>query len=140
MNSDPPTNDWDPCLPGTLAQAPFVTAPSGAARRLAAPPLVTGAVIGFTLAAIVFAAVLRRTDRGNSRPPGGIACATVHENLPAYVAGELTAELSERMAVHLAACPGCQSLHQQMVGAEQIARRIGFSGQLQQSDRTVTRY
>ena len=123
MNYNLSTTDWEPCLPGTLAQASFVTPPSGVARLLAAPPLVTGAVVGFALAAIVFVAVSRRTEPVDSRPPGGIACATVHENLPAYVAGELTAELSEQMAIHLAACPGCRELHQQMVRAEQIAWR-----------------
>jgi hypothetical protein len=95
---------WCPCAPGELQRV--AARLRGRRRReflrqagsVAAGVAVLGA--GGYLAA-------RVGTRPPGQPYGGIACAEVMRLMPRYRAKQLSAEIAERIQIHLARCPEC---------------------------------
>ncbi len=109
---------WEDCCQGELGQMVdrmrtvrrrrFLSQASVAALTLA----VTGAGISF--------AGYRWWLSGDYRY-GGIACSEVMRLLPKYHAGELDAQLSRQIAIHLEQCPDCGPAYRRMIQDDHAA-------------------
>ena len=96
---------WVPCQPGTIQEAAKV---SSISQRILLKLLVAFTVIGFVGGGT---ALFSNPNGEHSREflPAGIACINVHENLAAYVAGEVEdSDLKKRITLHLLKCDGCR--------------------------------
>ena len=98
---------WSPCPEGEIQR---MVARTQRARRNRTMMRVAsaGAVLLLVFTAAVSYLAFQPYDRH-----GGLACAEVIRQLPAYQAGTTDAELTARIAAHLENCPYCRQQHQQ---------------------------
>jgi hypothetical protein len=104
------TDDWKPCSPGSLAgfagkertrqRRHFLVKASGVSAVL----LLVGTVAFLNLG----------PDRLGEPNFGGITCTNVRANAMQYMAGNLEADLTQRIRVHLEQCPDCQRFWKEM--------------------------
>ncbi len=119
MNESPSNlNDWEPCGEGLLVEAVDRLKAQRRDRMAARAVGVAG-----TLVILLFVGAIgfQQYQKGADNHHGGISCAKVKTSLEAYVAGKLTPELEEQIEIHLAKCPKCQELRDQMMGEEGVA-------------------
>jgi hypothetical protein len=90
---------WTQCRPGEISD---MVAQIKRRKKIVTIQFTVGTTLSILLVLTVFAL---------SRPAhfdfGGITCAEVHEHNRAFVAGELSVELTNQIKTHLSQCPDC---------------------------------
>lgn len=110
--------EWEPCPSGELGR--LVRRMESEPQRMAVK-WATGAVAATALLALLVVGVYRmRQLPGMEYNFGGVTCSEVRARMQQYLAGEIDAELRERLEVHLAKCPQCAKLKQQMMEEETL--------------------
>ena len=103
---------WEPCPAGALQQ---LSGRLAARRRHRQLTMVGQWTVGTTLAVILLVTgsfVVHQFSQNNF---GGLACSDVKTQLVAYRAGDLDADLTERIRVHLENCPMCDQKYRDMI-------------------------
>ena len=96
---------WTACTPGALQQ---VAAHVRRRRRRREFLWQAGSVTaGIAVLGVGGYWATRLITSPSGHPYGGIACAEVMRLMPRYQTGELSAEMSKRIQIHLARCPDC---------------------------------
>ncbi len=101
--------EWEPCAPGEVAR--LGKRLRGRKTRRAVLRATAGTV-GAALAAGGFWLALGRAEREHDY--GGLTCAEVARRGAEYVAGTVPEPLRARIAEHVARCPRCAPLFEQM--------------------------
>ena len=117
---------WEQCPTGEISG--MVGRIKGHQRNVFAAQLAGGAAFGILLG-LVFVGLAGPREHDF----GGITCTEVREAGRAYMAGELDADFSARIKIHLAECPTCGPMFRQKVN-EQAGRYAPRSRAIAQAD------
>ena len=98
------SDQWEPCTPGELQR--LATRLKTHERRLMLKQL-GGVAAGVLVLGVGGYLASQHWPRSSEQRYGGIACAEVMRLMPRYRARELSAELTQKIQIHLAECPQC---------------------------------
>jgi hypothetical protein len=112
MNTDREAQAWQECPPGELKGMVAQIRVGQRREFLRTLAKSSAAVILFGAGGVVAGRwMLKEQSQGNQQ----LACRQVVELLPEYVAHRLDANLTQKVAAHLAKCPPCRAHYEEMV-------------------------
>jgi hypothetical protein len=104
--TDKTQEDWTPCRQGDVSNLIHALKSRRQAKKVQRRLAVTGALMAVAAVGYYFAG-LRPTDRFDY---GGIACSEVAQSAQKFVSGDLDDETQQKIEEHLAHCPHCRKL------------------------------
>lgn len=138
MNNRQDLNDeWQVCLPGTLASAVRHIQSNGRRKpnRIVRATFVTVSLcalgIGFNSVQLNRASVIKTI------PVQTLACGEVAEMLPAYMQARLETTLIWRVDEHLASCPDCRERVEQMLHRRPASKPASKLSQIDGTNRVL---
>ncbi len=108
-----PSDQWEACPSGELMS---LARKLKARRRDRTAARIVGTTGAILLVFFIVGLVAHRMRDFNDNRLGNISCEEVKANLDDYAAGQLDEHLADHIRVHLAECPGCAAIHQDLGG------------------------
>jgi hypothetical protein len=105
------TSDWEACESGDLRRFVRGLRVRRRDRQAARVIGIGGAAAVLVLVGFIALTQLRGAPQYNY---GNIACQDVRDDLPDYMAGRVDEQLAKKIDLHLAACPECGPMFQNM--------------------------
>ena len=120
-NSNPHAlEDWDACEAGELRQVVWRLK---SRRRNDMITRIGGVAVVLLLVAFAGTLVIQSMQAKDAFNFGGITCEEVQDNFSAYVDGEVTPKLANRIRTHLSKCPHCKKPQEARVTTVAAASR-----------------
>jgi hypothetical protein len=117
-NKNIATDDWKPCPPGALSV--FAGRERTRQRRIFLTKAAGASAIFLLAVSVGYLAF--GPSRFGEQTFGGVTCTTVRSYAPQYMAGQLDAQFSEQIRIHLEQCPACQRFWKEMAGRKAMGQ------------------